>query len=747
MALVSNNPTPIQEYTIYIDSHNREYKSGVLTGSDSVQNPTNDVTIPIPLPSGRLPAVEFRLGSLELPLSQYTIEPLWQNLYFDEGLDLIVNTQDSQPLLQFGIREATGEIIEANLPPSTNPIVSVSNNGTTTPIFTTFFPHGLELRSAYNWGEDMKIISTPLTNSQFYILSASNPYLTVLSPTTFQLNLTAPVTFTSFGAIFGYVRAPTIPNPFVLAQLINAGLQNRWKLTYDPTTSKFRLCWNGTGCAARDAAPAYLVIPGPNSLPSLMGFGAVNVNIPVPAAEIRSQPITELEIIRRKDYGPSLQETCLTAQNCYQCASFIRVDAGNYDANTLGGNMGLQWNRFFFDQTCANDPFFSESLVVSDSCGTCYTIPIATGRYCPETMASYLQTQLNAIVPGSPNFQVQWDDARGKFTFSADVDFGLEFDGSNMDLAQRLGFLAICYRNQNRYESTQPIHVPRKGCCQTNLPARCASYIYTPILLGTERKYRIERCKPRGLRAGGGAANPYAPPFSPATTGFNDNGNGTGTIVFANAHGFNVNDVVCVTFPGAPSPPGEGPHYFQVVQVVNFQTVVVDTGSLDTSGLPADAAVCAVLEGKIVGNLYFGVSCFNARYQSILPRILGYMEEDVILDPSTPETVWNSPSCFSLDWPGYLLMVVTDPIGSTKNEHLWERDSKAHVFGKIILYPQYRLERIFPIRMQLHDMKTINRMHIQILNPDHTLYQLHGKDWSATIVFNILEEQGNLLAI
>ena len=742
----SNGPQlSIQEYTIYLDSHNRQHQ--IFLDEESKNNPTNNITLPIPLPSGRLPAVEFRLGSIELPLSQYTIESLWQNVYFDEGLDLIITDVDSQSLLQFGILEANGNTILAELPPSTNPITSIANNGTTTPIFTTYFPHRLELRSLYNWGDPMKLIGTPITDPAVYEFTASNASLTIISPTQFQLNLSSAITFTTLGTIFGYVRAPTIPNPHILAQLITQGLEGRWKVTYNPVTSKFQVCWMGSGCDARTVTPAFLRIPSSNSLPSLMGFGTVDVLIPVPDPESKP-PMSDLDLIRAKAGGdiPNPKELCLKAANCYRCNTHIQIDPGNYDAGSLGSNLNLQWNRFYFDQGCAKEPFHTESLVVSDRCGTCYTIPIATGKYCPETLASYLQTQLNSIVPGSPNFVVQWDENSGVFVFSADVMFGLEFDSSNADLAQRLGFLGICYRNTNRYESTRPIYFPRKGCCQSTIPTRCLNYNYIPVLLGTEQKYRIERCKPRCIEATGGP-NPYSPPFTATNTGFTDNGNSTGTIVLPAAHGLNVHDIVAVTFPGAAVPPGEGPHYFEVIQVPDFQTIVVDTGSLDTTGLPANAPTCVCLDGPIVGNLYFGLSCVNSRYHSILPHILGFMEEDFIPDPQSPNTVWSAPSCFSLDWPSYLLMVVSEPVGATKNEHLWDEDSKAHVFGKIILYPQYRLERIFPIRMFLHDMKIINRMRIQLLNPDHSLYQLHGKDWSATIVFNILEEQGQMLAM
>lgn len=725
----------MSEYTVYLDSSQRE--KTLVTGD----NPTNDVVIPVPLLSGRLPVAEMHLGSLEMPLAQYTVESAWSEFYFDEGLDLLVQDQASLGITQFSIQEDTN-VITAQLPPAINFIVDVQNNGTASPIFTTFFPHALELIGAYNWGQSIQLISTPIVDPALYNLDTNNANLIILSETQFQLNLPAPVTFTTAGSIFGFLRAPTIPNPTILAQLVTAALNliapGHWVVTYNHHTGRFKLCWASNGCAARDASPSILLIECQNSLPTIMGFGNVNVVIPLPPPETRL-PLSDMDLIRLRDNVPDYKEPCLISVNCYQCKSHITIDPGNYQANDLGANLARQWNRFYFDQGCVGATPTPSELVFSDTCGNCYTVQIPFGKYTPETLADYLQTQMNTILPGS-NFVVSWDSATGQFTFQADITFGLEFDttAGSQDLANRLGYLPVCYRNENIYASTRPFYIPIRGCCFTNIPERTNSYVYVPFIMGTERKYIIERCKPRGIAATG-AANPYSPPFFPANTGFTDNADGTASITYPFAHGYQPNDIIEISFPAAPPPAsGPGPYFVRVVEVVNFQTVIVDVGSIDTAGL-TDAPVCTILAGPIVGNVYFApCDGGGANPSPILSNILGFAQQDYF--PPVTSTTWVAPSCLGLDYPNYLLLQVTVPNGATHNSHAWGDDNRSQILSKIILYPQYRLERSFPMRLIMGDLRIVNKIRMQLLNPDHSLYMLHGKNWSCTIVFTVVEQ-------
>jgi len=709
------------EYTWYVDSHNSERKLGT---DEKDFNPTNDVYIPMNFARARLPVAQITLGSVELPLAQYTIENNWKNLYFDEGLDLIVSSPQDISVTQFIIEEDGTEVV-GQLPPQLNPIVDVTPNPSTNPIFTTLYPHMLDLRGEYTWGDVMELISTPILDTDFTQLSSSNPNLVIISDTVFQINnLPAPVAFVPVAGIFGYVRAPTIPSPVYLSQLVTAALNlevpNHWRLTYDPTEGTFKLKWIGSGCDAREVSPAFVMIPSNNSLAAIMGFGRVNVPIPLPSPEAKA-PASDFDLIRSREV-PDIKELCLISSQCFTCKSKICVDPGNYNPNELGANLMRQFNRFYFDPGCFDplNPMVPPPInfVYSDECGACRTVVVPYGLYTPDTLAEYIESQ---IFPVIPSISIRWNNVTGQFCFDAEEMFGLEFDVSNPDLAMRLGFLPLCYRNSTSYKSPKPFYVPVKGCCASTIPDRFLSYNYNILLIGTQRKYDIEVCKTRCLNA---------------VTAV-DNGDGTMTLttMYGNpaapiAHGYQPHDVVDITVAAT------GDTYPLMVTEVNaYNQFTVELGSIPFATFAG--TLCTCLHGSIVGNLYFAPDC--QQENPIMPFILGFLNEDFLWQPN--QTGFTSPSCFNLDWPSYLLIEIIDPNGATRNNHNWEGDNKPRIFGKIVLYPQYRMERMFPIQMYLPDLRTINRMKFRFLNPDHTLYQLHGRDWSMTLVFVVLEKQ------
>ena len=102
-------------------------------------------------------------------------------------------------------------------------------------------------------------------------------------------------------------------------------------------------------------------------------------------------------------------------------------------------------------------------------------------------------------------------------------------------------------------------------------------------------------------------------------------------------------------------------------------------------------------------------------------------------------TSWIAPALYSLDYPTYVLVEMTQPIGATHNMHPWNTDvdhtdTISNVLAKVIIYPQFRMERSFPFTMIIPDLRIINRVGIRILNPNHTPYKLHGRNFSFTLV-------------
>lgn len=748
---MSNN---FHEYVAYLDTHNAESK---LNPND---NSTNDVIIPCRFPN-RVNVAQISLGSLEIPLAQYNIENDWKTMQFDEGIDLYILTPNDESIVQLIINE-NGVDYVAQIPPRLNPIINISPTTATTGqviTFTTQYPHGLEFRGFFNWGEPMKVIGTPLTDPAIVQLTLENSNLTVISSTQFRLVYTGstPITF-NVSTIFGYVSTPSIPSPIYLAELVTLALNNvipnHWKITYDECTGKFKLCWVGPGCDVRSSTPATLISSGNNSLSHVLGFGCANTPIPMPVFDLVKSTFEKPREV------PSLSGNCVQSIQCSPCRSQIEIDVGNYNPDGLMGNIQRQLNRFYFDSGCYTVSGFSTNNTLfwySTYCGICYSFPIPFGMYSPDSLASYIQSQMQSQIP---SMAVTWDVNAGQFTFIASVDFGLEFDSPSApntivptsELAYRMGFYPISYRNNNIYKSVTPFYYPTKGCCGTSIPDRNLSYVYTPMpqmMLNNQKRFSIELSKTRSIQTWG--------PLS-------DNSDGTMTITtqvqiivagspaYANvAHGFQVLDVVEITTPSGTT------YELSVVRVDAYNRFTVDLGSIPvsvftsiigptdpTSPPTADHYLCLRLSNAIVSNLYF--SCQES---TILPLTLGFNKCDYLWDPVHP-TSWIAPAMYCLDYPNYVLVELTQPTGATHNMHAWNTDTEhtdtlTTILAKVILYPQFRMERSFPFHMIIPDMRVITRVQVRILNPDHTLYQFHNRQWSMTLVFAAVEKSINQL--
>lgn len=720
----------VHEYTAYLTTQD------ALPKLNEADNPTNNVTIPCRFPQ-RLNVAQITLGSLEMPLTQYNIEDDWQTLYFDEGLDLLVINPMDEPLLQLTIDE-NGTEVTAQLPPKLNPIIEITPTGSNTKIatFTTQYPHQLALRGFFNWGEPMRVIGTPLlepTYQDVIELTESNPYLTILSETQFQLawpSLANVLFNLNTSGILGYVSTPSIPSPVYLASLVTQAMNlvapNRWTFTYNPCDGKFKICYTGSICDLNVIFPATLIVPnGTNNLPHIMGFGCVSVAIPPPASDYKGPSLLLVEQNRPREL-PNIQNNCLVSVECSPCRSQVEIDVGNYDPNGLMSNLSRQLNRFYFDPGCnltassgASTTATPINFVFSNTCGQCITVVIPFGMYSPDNLATYLQSQMVSQIP---SIQVTFDINAGQFSFIAESDFGLEFDVGSQELAFRLGFYPISYRNENAYKSTLPFFYPTKGCCGTSIPDRHLSYVYSPLVQGSQRKFIVQISKPRCIQNVGAIVN---------------NGDGTITITTTLpgptpiAHGYQVMDVIEITVAGTT-------YYLVVTQVNAFNVFVAEVGSINPTVF-AGQNVCLCLDSTIASNFYFSCQSNN-----VLARTLGYTECDALWDPLVPTTK-IAPACFMLDWPQYVLLELTEPTGATRNMHAW-RDSPDHIdtqtniMAKCILYPAYRLERHFPLTLHMPQLNIVNRVHIRILNPDHSLYRLHGRNFSFTLVFAAVEK-------
>jgi len=673
----------ISEYTWLVDSANRD-QACVASDKD---NPTNDIVVNTRMSRNRLPVTSFSLCSIELPFSQYVIENAWSKIKFSEGLELNVQSIQDFDLRRFVV-ELAGVEYEVELPIYLNPIANVDDSDPNNPIFTTLFDHALDLRGAWNWGAPIELITTNLVDPQFTQLTATNPNLLILSDNQFQIMNIAATTWTNPSGTYGYLHAPTIGSPELLASILtfafNQLAPSTLEIRYDVNQGKFVLRLINSSLQ-----PAYVIVPATNSLTSIMGFATGFCRVQIP-------PECPYELVA--PFG-------------YQCRSEICLPEGNYNENSLVGQMQLEWNRFWFEPGCDADPNNQVQFIFSDSCGVCHMIAIPYGLFTPITLAEFLEASMNLAVP-SANYQVTWDPSTG-FTFQslAGEFFGLEFADPNDTLHFRLGFESVCYNGQTAYSTPKPFVVPIRQCCGSNIPQKFLSFLYYPLALSSQKKLCLNICKPRALE---GDVTELAP--------------GNWQIDFgAFAHGFQVDDVIETQINGDR-------YLFVITQVVDPFIITVDSGSVTDLTPPFTA--CFQLSKLLSVNLFF-----SGRQPSLLdcikPDILGFLMQDLLFPNDGPPFL--SPGCFNLAQPKYLLLEVPEPRGATHTQHAWMEDNNPNILAKIILFPAIRVERLFPMRMILPQVSTVNRMRFRILNPDHSLYQLHGKEWSATICFVVPE--------
>lgn len=713
------------EYTVCIDSRNRNI--------DEYPEP-NDFTLDINFSRG-LPVTRIYLGSIELPLPQLTVEEAWSRLYFDEGTSFIVNEPNELCLRTLTIQEFDGTFVESVIPIWLNPIVQVDVSDPQSPIFTTLFDHALDLRGLWTWGSPIRLISTTLTNPEFIDLTGDNPNLTILTPNSFQLsNLPAP--FVPSGNPLGYVHAPAIGNPQYLANILTAGFDqvvpNRYQVSYDIRCGRFCIRMRSLTCNVLLAPnqrceelppPATLIIGGDNCLASVLGFGCTNVPFP-----------------------PGKDALCpgICAKFIFRCLSCIRITPAFYvQAPNFAAEIQLQTNRFVFEMACPMPPGAEvpppPMFVFSDACGACFPLTLPYGKYSPDTFATALESAMNAagaIGTYQVFFEVSSDSStnnetvgllQGSFVFES-VDgscFGLEFDDPRNNLATRLGFTGVCHRGTSRYTG-DTLYIPLKGCDCTTAPLRYIENTYAPFIRTTQKLLGIQSCKCKPLGTDTAQATTLAGnEVLQITT------NQGGTPV---AHGYQPEDVITIILNGVS-------YQVRVIAVIDAFTFEVEiAGVADLIGL-ADEPVCTSLFGPVILNLYFSEDCM---YYSMRSELTGFPAQAILWEgPQSLPVV--SPNQFNLDSIDYLLLEITKPNQSTYIQHQWKDDTNVRLFGKIVIYPAFRVERIYPIESVFQGMKVINQLHIRLLNPDHSLYDMHGRNFSATLVFVVAGQAASQL--
>lgn len=664
------------EYTIGIDSRNR---------NTNLYPEPNDFILDVESSQGRLPIQQLYLSSLEFPMSQYTIEDEWSNLFFDQGYPVEVtnNLTEANQILSVMIGNDT---FTAVIPPRLNPIVQVIPRSATSATFTTAYPHGLFNRELWNWGFPIRLGGTFITDTNTTNLT-TNATVVIVDAMSFTIsNIPALTPATTWGPVnvpvdgdIGFVWAPEIATPNDLARITTHAFlevlpsRPRVSVRYDPPLNNFVL----SVTSVPSGVQAWLLNDGTPSLAFNLGIGCSLMH--------------KLEPLKCTSEGLFM----ITGSQPYCCLSRLQITPGNYLCENFSRTVEIIWNRLYFPAPCSPAPGSESNFIFSDSCGVCYTIPIPFGWYSPEVFAAFLQTQMNLADP-TGNYTVTYSEATGKFTFASPEFFGLEFgnDDTTQRVAIALGFDNLPLRDLTTYSSAYPIRIPTNACSN-----REVSDVLRVVSDPSKKsmKFVLSGRKPQQGTV--------------TTLG------GVTTITFPQAHGYQVGDVLHI-----------GAYLATVIEVVDWQTVQVDIGTIPPGDIAGVQCIVPYFSGIL--NFYFGPLADQNR-NSIFPEIMGFNPRPYLWTPGTYELV--PPFEWNFEGPNYILIQLENPTGSTYIQHAHHKDNIVNLLAKVVLYPPFSMQRLYPMQIMLQGITILNSVKVRILNPNHTLYRFHGRNWSATL--------------
>jgi hypothetical protein len=761
------------EYTLCLDSTNRN--------TEQFPEP-NDFPLELKSSPSKLSTCLMSMGSIELPLAQNNIECLWNRIYFDEGfraeVDITATSSAVTPTLairQFDISDpdvAGGVPQTVCIPAYLNPIVQIAVAGPVV-TFTTFFEHCLGATGGVAsqwlaWNDPIRLVTLNTPSSTDDIVSG-NTSLVVTGPNTFSLTYAlppaalGPVVFPP--ANLGFLYAPTIQTPSQLAAVVNAAISETLlagiiRLDYNTFTNEFT--FSRTRGFPVNQGETTLINAAGYSLLSRLGF---RIGVTVFSSTVKRthcQPSFQNQRLPTT-IGP--YQAVGNQTSCDPWVGYVQLDCCTYAAGDLATEIKFEFNRMYVECACLENAVLippvpttnnAGTFVFSNQCGVCCQVDVPCGMYSPDFMAQFLENAMNTATCTTPalvQYTVIYVAETEQFVFSAShpttgvpVIFGLEFGISGELLHSRLGFEAKCYRGQSSYTSPMPVHVPSTGC---GLSSRQSRWIYNWSQNECGNRFELATCKV---------------PCIGDTTGLNSITVVGATVEVEVDHPTGWLECDMVTMYVAST---GATHTFHVISAV-FNTGAVPswTYTLDNGGgvvfPPAPVPIadyCFCTEGEPVFNVYFyemqqGLRCKNYATQplprSIIPTLIGFevgtyeyaSEPHPDYGPDYVSNTLVSPNHHSVRYPNYLLVLLKDVNGSDYVQHRWKEDNIGDLFAKIVLYPDFRLERLYAMRFNAAGNESIGKVHFCILNPDHTLYNFHGRNWSMTLSVATAEKQG-----
>lgn len=714
---------------------------------DAVQSAEGEFTLELGGDNPRFQAVKVALGSLEFPMTQWTIEEEWSRLYFSEGYRLNADGRtfafdewtDDSPVRRHALR----------LPPHLLEVELRVVDGATLELVAET-PHALwidartSLLPAIDWAE-VELLCGPMGRVSLSHLHATGQ-LHYVSATRLRL----PRLGDGGRAV---VHVPTFPSPAALCGVLSHLLQ------HTTTLAPYELVYYARENRAALQALAYpsgaetlhLRLHG-SPLATLLGYAA---------HERTFRRARNDDYMAPRDEAPPL----VLRADPFQGWSFVALEPGWYTPSQRAMCTGqplrfaqeaeLALNRLNFPvpdripQGLATAHF----LMFADPSGATHSCAVLAGRYSADALAQVLEAGMTraASLPGTV-FTVEYDAAQRRFVFLCEVrtdagvrpaPFSLLFGHPAQFEPSRLGFDAVALHGRDQYASTRAVDVPRETPANVykvseighqkrfrvqSLPVSSL----TALIVGYEREvvrvrtYAGQLPYVHGLRAGDVVE--LGPTASSTLLAFED-----GEWVAAEhkaaplAASWGQSGLVVaageVASCSSPVPGAEGVELFLRVRRTD---ALVDCMHM----------LLSVQVGVRPFNLCFGLP------QSISPVALGFPRgatqwglDGTVRTGGLALPPFEAPAVHSLDHPDYVLLYLAE--GQKKGTSLQHRFGRHTTtpFAKLVLYPMVREERMLPRDTALLSGESFSRFTLAFKNPDGTPYHFHNAHFSFSLNF------------
>lgn len=646
------------ETTLCLDSFNRDLK---------VYPEPNNFILDL---KGRYEVQFAAIGSMELPLSQYTIEADWNTFGFDVGSSLPTEVSCRTLTIQRGSGEVQSAVL---LPAPWLPVVSLGGGlWSSSPV-----PHGLsdDALAIENFGATLLLATDP-----------PNPVPVASLPDSETLSVPgAPSPPGQTGVLLVQnAGVRSFRSPQQLAAVLSAAFVSvQWPLSveWEATTARAVLSSHEAGLIASvTAGSSYL----------LRSLGFMCRDGPVPVGPIVCVP--------RPPPACASPEASTLMSNNFPVGSMVRaqIDPGHYDPSNFRSTVEALVNPLSVVGVVPTSSFTVEEWGLP-----AVTVLVSSARsYHPLGIARHVTDAL--ALAGTPlvlNFE---DNSRFVFRTTGSLPFVVTWglSAADQDLTQRLGFDPL------------PTALGEVAAGASRAYEDVPTSVLLPVVrdgvsINLERRFVLV---PRARVQKANAA--------PALVVTSD---GVSTLT-APAGDIPLEYVALIGGTGV---------FAAAERIVGGLVVLRALSPAGTPFLPAGAYASSIVpaEGGAV-SLFFLLpprACFSR-----LAEIFGFPGgESTGFAPSglAAPNAWNFEPT-----PPYVLVELGIQHMSALLSHRCREDIKSNLMAKIPLFPPFKVERGYPMSRSGTGVTVITQMHILLLNPWHQPVRFHGREWSFTLI-------------